>query len=97
MITEVKQIHPDGDVLEEARERINHLMRKGKSKEYDFAERLENAKQEVCKKQQKAREEIEIAYETGVEELIHIRAAYGISHLNFRHSRVFDSKEKGTS
>jgi ATP-dependent Lon protease len=40
--------------LKEARERVNKLMEKNNSKEYDFAERLEVAKSELNKESERA-------------------------------------------
>ena len=42
------------NTLKEARERVNKLMEKNNSKEYDFAERLEVAKSELNKESERA-------------------------------------------
>ena len=42
------------NTLKEARERVNKLMEKNNSKEYNFAERLEEAKREINRETKRA-------------------------------------------
>ena len=51
MVTGVEKAE---NTLKEARERVNKLMEKNSSKEYDFAERLEDAKREINRETKRA-------------------------------------------
>lgn len=50
----VSEVEKADNTLKEARERINKLMKKSKSEEYNFAERLEVAKSELNKETERA-------------------------------------------
>lgn len=50
------------NTLREARERVNKLMKKVNSKEYDFAERLEVAKRELKESTERAQKNNERRY-----------------------------------
>lgn len=50
----VSEVEKADNTLKEARERINKLMKKRSSEEYNFAERLEVAKSELNKETERA-------------------------------------------
>ena len=50
----VQEVERTRNTLKEARRRVNKLMEKRNSKEYDFAERLEEAKSELNKESKRA-------------------------------------------
>lgn len=51
----VSEVEKTENTLAEARERINKLMKKSKSEEYNFAERLEVAKSELKEETERAK------------------------------------------
>ena len=55
----VNRIEPSGDSLAEARERVEELMKKRESEEYNFDSRLQEAVKEVREGHQEARKVIE--------------------------------------
>ena len=53
----VQEVERTRNTLKEARRRVNKLMEKRNSKEYDFAERLEEAKSELNKESERAQKD----------------------------------------